>query len=198
MKKESIKKYIAFIIGLLFFGFGISFGIKSGFGNNPMGVFITGVAEHVSLNVGICNMLLGLFETLVGYILDKKNVNIGTLIIVFCGSYFIDLGMSLIPFPKGIIVRILYMIIGIVLFCLGFSFQQYARCGLSNYDCFIFGIGKLLKTNNYARIRLVCDLFFIVAGYLLGGVVGIATLILVLFSGKIIVFFTRLLKRNNK
>ena len=194
MKKT--KNYIIFIIGLMFFGFGISFGIKSGYGNNPMGVFVTGIAGHTLLSVGTCNMLLGLLETLIGYILDKKNVTIATLIVVFCGSYSIDLGNFLIPNSSLLPIKVLYMIIGIIFYCLGFSIQQYAGCGLSNYDCFIFGIGKLFKSKDYAKIRLVCDLSFIIGGYLLGGVVGIGTLILVLFSGKIIVFFKKKLIKN--
>lgn len=190
---KNIRRYIVFIIGLMFFGFGISFGIKSGFGNNPKGVFVTGVAENISISVGTCNMLLGLFEALVGYVLDKKNVNIGTIVIILCGSYSIDLGNFLIPDSNILIIRILYMIIGIILYCFSFSIQQYVECGLNNYDCYIFGLAKLLKTKDYTKIRLVCDLLFIIIGYLLGGVVGIGTMILVLCSGKIITFFKKTL-----
>ena len=186
-----LKYYIIFIIGLIFFGIGISFGIKSGFGNNPMGVFVTGISLHVALSVGTCNMLTGVVETIIGYILDKKNVTFATLLVVFCGSYSIDLGNLLIPDTTLLPIKIIYMLLGIVFYCLGFSIQQYAGCGLGNYDCFIFGIGKLIHSDNYAKIRLVCDFFFIVGGYLLGGIVGIGTLILVLFSGKLIVLFKK-------
>lgn len=190
-----IKKYTIFIIGLMFFGFGISFGIKSQLGNNPMGVFVTGLAIQLGFSVGTCNMLLGLFETIAGYFLDKKNISIATFLVVFCGSYSIDLGNYLIPDTSNAIIKIIYMLFGIIFYCLGFSIQQYAKCGLSNYDCFVFGISKKLNIKDYAKIRRVCDLLFIILGYLLGGIVGIGTIILVLFSGKIIICFKKIITK---
>ena len=188
---KTVKKYSIFILGLLFFGFGISLGLKSGFGNNPMGVFVQGISKRTPLSIGICNMIVGLCEAGIGYALDKKNVSIATFVVIFCGSFFIDLANALIPGSDTIVVRILYMLLGIFSYCIGFSIQQLAECGLSNYDCFIFGLSKLFKTENYPLIRGICDFLFIVTGYFLGGVIGVGTLILVLFSGKIIVFLKK-------
>ncbi|MBQ6478996.1 MAG: hypothetical protein IJI44_06475 [Erysipelotrichaceae bacterium] len=192
---KNIRRYLVFLLGLVFFGFGISLGIKSGFGNNPMGVFVQGMTVLTSLSLGTCNLISGLFQTVIGYVLEKKNVSIATFLVIFFGSFFIDLANAVIPDSDVFIVRVMYMLAGILVYCLAFSLQQIAKCGLSNYDCFIFGLSKLFKTDNYPLIRGICDLSFIVLGYLLGGVVGPVTPVMFLFSGKIIVFFRKHLQR---
>lgn len=192
---KTFKKYLVFIIGLTLLGFGISFGIKSGFGNNPMSVFVTGVALHLQLSVGTCNMLLGLLQAGFGFVFERKNITFATLLVIFCGSCSIDLGNLLIPNSDVILIRVLYMILGIFAYCFGFSLEQYAECGLGNYDCFIFGLGKALNITDYAKIRWFCDGMFIVLGFLLGGVVGLGTVILVLFSGKLIIYLKSLITK---
>lgn len=178
-------------MGLIFFGMGVSLCLRSGFGNNPLGVFVTGVALTTSLSVGTCNMLNGLFQTFVGIALERKNVTIGTFIIVFFGSYSIDVANMIFPVTDVMTIRIIYMVAGICSYCLGFSLQQYARCGLGNYDCFIFGLAKALHISDYSKIRWITDGLYIIGGYLLGGTVGLATVILVFFSGKLVVFFKK-------
>jgi len=190
------KRYFIFILGLLVFGFGISLGNKSLLGGNPMSILVVGLSKHLPLSIGTCNLIVAAVEALIGYMLDKKNVTIATIIGVLCGSYFIDLANLVLPDVTSLYLRVIYMIVGINLYCLGLALQQYGKCGYGNLDCFIFGLGKLLKIEKYHNIRWITDILFIISGYLLGGIVNIGTLALLAIAGLLIEFFRNRLIRK--
>lgn len=195
---SKVKRYCIFGISLIFFASGISLTVKSGLGNDPMGVFVQGLTHILPFTYGICNMCAGVCEATIGLIFERKNVRVVTFLVIFCGSSLIDVANSLIPDTDVLIVRIIYLVLGTISYCFCYSIQQTVRIGLSHYDCCIFGLAKLFKTDNYPKVRRFCDLFFIVVGFVLGGTIGIGTIIYVLFSGKIIVFFKeRLINKNS-
>ena len=184
--KKTFTQYFIFIIGLVFFGLGLSFINKSFFGSNPMGVFVSGLSITLVISFGTANLLVNAFQIVIGYALDKVNVTLASLMSMFLGSYMIDLAALLIPDSNSLFVRIIYMLLGIFFYCLSIAVQQHAQCGYGALDCFIFGLRKLFKIKQYYHIRWIVDGLFLVLGFILHGVVNIGTLILVAFSGLII------------
>lgn len=193
MKTDLAKSYLLFALGLLVFGIGISFGNKSLFGGNPMSVFVVGVKNHLNLSMGTCNLIVAAIEIIVGYLLDKSNVSIASVFGMICGSYAIDFGNLLISDSNNIYVRIIYMLVGIVCYCFGLAMQQYGHVGLGNLDCLNFGLKKAFKIKEYHTIKWIVDGMFLIAGYLLGGIVGIGTVLLLACSGLLIERFKALL-----
>lgn len=196
IKNEKSKRLATFIIGLIVLGIGISFNNKSLFGCNPMSIFVVGLSKHLPISMGTCNPIVALIEMFFGYLLAKENVTYTTVIGVFGVSYAIDLGNFLIPDTNNVFIRTIYMIIGILLYCAAFSIQQVAKCGYSHYDTFIFGLAKKFKIEKYHKIRWCTDAIFLVSGYLLGGIVGVGTVLLLAFSGILIVRFRIILEKH--
>lgn len=192
------KRLITFIVGLIILGIGISFNNKSLFGCNPMSIFVVGLSKHLPVSMGTCNLIVALIEMFFGYILAKENVTYTTVIGVFGVSYAIDLGNFLIPDTNNVFIRTIYMIIGILLYCAAFSIQQVAKCGYSHYDAFVFGLAKKFKIEKYHSIRWCTDAIFLVSGYLLGGIVGIGTVLLLVFSGILIERFKSIIEKHIK
>ena len=184
--KKTITQYILFLIGLLFFSLGLSFSNRSLLGTNPMGVFVSGLSKTFSITFGFANFIVNAFQIATGYVLDKKNVTIASILAMLVGSYLIDFTSIFIPVTDSFVIRIVYMILGVLSYCLGIALQQHAKCGYGGLDCFIFGLAKLFKVKEYYRIRWFVDGFFLVSGFLLHGVVNVGTLILVVFGGLII------------
>ena len=86
-------------------------------------------------------------------------------------------------FTKCVIVAVSCIIIAI-----GFSFLVSTELGVAPNDLVPLIIRD--KTNfQYRWIRIGLDLSFLVVGYLLAGVVGLGTIIAVLFTGPAIQFF---------
>ena len=195
MKTKVIKKYIIFAIGTLIFGFGISLSNKSLLGGNPMSVLVSGITNILPFSFGTCNLIVGIIQIIVGYICDKKTVTFATIFGTICGSYAIDFADLFIKDTNVLTIKIVYMILGIILYCLGLALQQVPNCGYSNLDCFIFGLAKVFKIDKYHIIRWIVDIAFLIIGYLLGGVVGIGTVLLFIVSGILIELFVNVFRK---
>lgn len=196
MKNNSlIKKYAVFILGVLIFGVGISFSIKSTLGSNPLTVLVMGVDRYIPLSTGACNTLVGLVMIVFGYFLDKEDVTLATFICLFGCSYAIDLGNMLIPSCDGFLMKIIYSLFGLTLYTFGLSLQIESKAGLSNFDCFIFGMNKIFNKASYHQVRWVIDGVFLLSGFLLGGTVGLGTIELLVFAGLMIEFFGKYVKK---
>ena len=194
-KKNDIKKYIIFFIGTLIFSFGISFGNRSLFGGNSMAVFVVGISKHINLSISTCNLIVAAFEMAIGYILDKKNVTWASVVAMVVGSYLIDFANLFVLPTEDMLVRFIYMFLGILCYTLGLGIQQYASIGYGNLDCFIFGLKKVFNIKKYHTIKWVVDFVFIIAGYFLGAEVGVGTVLLLAFAGVLIETFKGLCKK---
>ena len=189
------KKYIIFVIATVIFSFGISFGNRSLFGGNSMSILVVGLSKHLPLSIGTCNLIVATFEMAIGYALDKKNVGFPSLFAMVIGSYLIDFANLFVLPTDNMIVRFIYMFVGIICYCLGLAVQQYANIGLGNFDVFIFGLKKAFKIKKYHTIKWIVDAVFIIAGYMLGAPVGVGTVLLLAFAGLIIEQFKEAVKK---
>lgn len=194
MKNSLLKRYILFTLGVVIFGIGISFSVKSGLGSNPLTVLVMGVDVHVPLSMGTCNLLVGIVMTVFGYILDREDITLATFICLFGSSYAIDLGVMIVPDCHGFVMQFIYSIIGLLLYTFGLSVQIQSKAGLSNYDAFVFGMNKILNKMKHHQVRWIVDGTFLVSGFLLGGTVNLGTVEMLAFSGLLIEFFIKHLK----
>lgn len=189
------KKYLIFFIGTILFSLGISFGNKSLLGGNPMAVLVNGVSKQISLSFGTCNLIVSAIEVIVGYLLDKRNVTWVTIVTMLVASSFIDLAGLFIIESSNIVVRVIYMLVGIALYCLGLGMQQYGKIGYENYDVFIFGLKKAFKVSKYHTIKWIVDGAFLILGFILGAEVGVGTVLFIVFAGILIEFFKELTEK---
>lgn len=189
------KKYIVFFFGILIFSFGISFGNRSLFGGNSMSILVVGISNKVNLSIGTCNLIVGAFELLIGYLLDKKNVSWFSVIALVTGSYLIDFANLFVLPTENMIVRFVYMFVGIFCYCIGLALQQTASIGFGNFDVFIFGLKKAFNIKKYHTIKWIVDAAFIISGYLLKAPVGVGTVLLLAFAGVLIEEFREKFKK---
>lgn len=191
-----INKYIVFLIGKIIFSFGISFGNRSLFGGNSMAILVTGISKNLPfLTYGTCNLMVGIVEVIIGYICEKKNVTVVSVLALVFGSYMIDLVNLFILPTNDLFIRIAFMFLGILCYCFGLAIEQHASVGYSNYDVFVFGIKKIMKADKYHTAKWAVDIVFIIIGFILGAEVGIGTLSLLLFTGILVEWFREILKK---
>jgi len=156
-----------------------------------MAVLVVGISKHTILSYGTCNLIVGIIEILVGLKFDKDDVTpVSWISLVLC-SYTIDLTNYLIPVTSNITTRIIYMVLGIIGFCLGLALEQSAHIGYSNLDVFIHGLKNAFNIKNYHTIKWIVDGVFIICGLILGSEVSIGTILLLAFSGLLIEHFKK-------
>ena len=204
-----VKRLLLFFIGMSIIQFGVALFLKTGIGSDPFTVFTQGLATILNKtglqNLSIVNMIAGRSEVTPGVanmiilivlfsgilIVDRKRIKIGTLICVVGVGPIIDLGVKVVSyFPvesANIIIKMLLVLIGCFIIAVGFSIMSESDMGVAPNDIVPFIIQDKLKFQ-YRWIRITIDATFLIFGFVLGGKIGVGTIIAMLTTGPFIQF----------
>lgn len=190
-KENLIKRVILFFVGMSIIQIGVALYLKTNIGADPFTVFTQGLAFVLKVTPGRANMIILFVLFCIILLVGRKHINIGTLICVVGVGPIIDLGVKTVSYfhvqTYNIVVKSLLVVLGCVIIAIGFSILSASDLGVAPNDIIPFIIKD--KTNfQYKWIRMTLDVSFLVAGYLLGGVAGIGTIIAVLITGPLIQF----------
>ncbi|GAB6100678.1 YitT family protein [Halanaerocella petrolearia] len=179
------KSWPRFTIGLLIVSLGIVLTIKADLGVAPWTVFHIGLTYHLPLKVGQAGQITGLVVILVSFLVAKIKPTIATIINIVLVGFLIDLLMPLVPKPSLLIIRYLYLFIGIIIFGSGAGTYISAQCGAGPRDSLMIALDKKLDFR-LGWIRNSIELTILIVGYFLGGPVGVGTLCTALAVGPIV------------
>lgn len=204
-----VKRLVLFFIGMSIIQFGVALFLKTGIGSDPFTVFTQGLANILDKtglrNLSIVNMIAGRAEVTPGIanmiilivlfsiilIVDRKRIKIGTLICVVGVGPIIDLGVKVVSyFPvesANVIIKMLLVLLGCFIIAVGFSIMSESNMGVAPNDMVPFIIQDKIKFQ-YRWIRITIDATFLILGFILGGKIGIGTIIAMLTTGPFIQF----------
>ncbi len=190
---EKAKRIAMTVCGVLIAGFSVGMFNFSAFGMDPFQVLAHGLAGHIPIRFGTFYMLLNLLMLVFIFFIDRSKIGLGTMINIFLLGYVVEFSSlmlaSLIPEP-GLIVRVAFLAVAVVVICLGSSLYFVGDMGVSTYDA----VALILSEKKVARFqycRIGSDLICTAIGYLLGATVGLGTLVTAFFMGPIIEAFNR-------
>jgi uncharacterized protein len=190
---EKVRRVIMTISGVLIAGFSVGMFNFSAFGMDPFQVLAHGIWRHTPLGFGTFYSILNLIMFVFIFIIDRRKIGLGTVINIFLLGYVVQFSSWLfeawLPNPT-LILKILFLIIGIIIMCFGSSLYYTGDLGVSTYDA----IALILSERKVARFqycRITSDIICTILGYLLGATAGIGTIITAFFMGPIITIFNR-------
>ena len=118
---------------------------------------------------------------------DRSQIQIGTILYQVIYSFCVDLFANTHVYSIHVWVNALIMLLGVLLFAVGTGFYAAASLGRGSYEALTFSLaeknGWQVKT-----VRMILDLVMVVAGVLLGGKLGVCTIVTILISGPMIQF----------
>lgn len=180
------KDTILIVIGLMISSFGIALFYAAEMGSSPMATFCDGVHDLLGISYGLANMLVNAILLVVLFFLDKKYINIGTVLCVFAIGPFVNLFTSLLVSldlaHATVIIRILCSVAGTALMGLGLGLYVAVDRGLGALEGFV----KILCDRNsfsYAKAKILQDAILVVGGIALHAKWGIGTVIAILLTG---------------
>ena len=180
------RRYIQAVIGITMIGIGVAFNYMANLGLGPWGVLHDGISKTINITYGQAGILTSLISLLLWIPLNQKP-GIATIFDAFWIGLTADFIINVIPVSQTLIIQILYLITGITLIGLGTAIYVGGDLGAGPRDGIMVGLEKLgLKIGN-ARTLLEFVAFTI--GFLLGGKVGIASIIIVLSIGRVLQVF---------
>ncbi len=180
------RRYIQAVIGITMIGIGVAFNYRANLGLGPWGVLHDGISKTISITYGQAGILTSLISLLL-WIPLKQKPGIATIFDAFWIGLTADFIINIIPVSQTLIIQILYLITGITLIGLGTAIYVGGDLGAGPRDGIMVGLEKLGLKIGTARTLLEFIAFSI--GFLLGGKVGIASIIIVLSIGRVLQVF---------
>ena len=172
---------IMLITGLFFFGLGEAIIIGSGSGVSPWTVLAQGISIKTDLSVGTTTFLISI-TILIFWIPLKQVPGIGTILNAIIIASTIDLTLPYLPQPNDAYLKLLQACIGIFVVGLGSGIYLISNLGPGPRDGLMIGLQKQTDTS-IPLIRTILELSAVISGWLLGGAVGIGTVLFVFGIG---------------
>lgn len=167
--------------GLALYGASMALQIRSRLGLDPWDVLHEGLTKRTGLTFGTITAIVGVL-VLLAWIPLRQRPGIGTVINVFMIAVTVDATLWLLPTPTGLPWRAVFLVTGIVLNGVAAATYLGARLGPGPRDGLTTGI--YARTGLSLRlIRTGIELAVLVSGWLLGGTVGLGTVVYALAIG---------------
>ncbi|MFW6597006.1 YczE/YyaS/YitT family protein [Propionibacteriaceae bacterium Y2011] len=174
-------------VGLTVFGLSMAMLIRGGLGMIPWDVFHYGVASHVPLTFGTVAIITALVVLLL-WIPLREVPGLGTIANAVWVGVAVDVFLALLSAPDGLLARIGLMVGGIVLNAVATALYIGAQFGPGPRDGLMTGLARRLPVSMRV-IRTAIEVVVVLVGWLLGGVVGIGTVLFALSIGPLTQLF---------
>ena len=197
MRRESLK-VVRLFWGLFLYSLGIVLTMRANLGYSPWEVFHQGIGQHLGLTMGIANIIVALAMVLVS-VLMKEHVGFGTICnMIFIGA-FIDilLAAGWIPLMENFVQGIVMVVAGLGVSAVASFFYMGAGYGAGPRDSLMVVLTKRTK-KPVGFCRSCLEGTILVLGWLLGGYVGIGTVISAFALGVVIQIVFTLLRFDVK
>lgn len=185
LQKVLTKKVLLYTLGCICFSIGATLFILSNLGTDPLDVFAVGVKKTFGLMIGTTQSLFAIGCLFIWSILHKwKFPPVTTFLTFFLCGYMIDFGLWL-THSQSILKPIIEVLLGVVLCTQGSALILMSSFGIRAMDLVAISLMELTK-KPFWLYKGFFELMLLIVGWLLGGVVGIGTVLFLVFVGWLI------------
>jgi len=180
----------ALLVGLACYGFSMAMMVRAGLGLDPWDVFHQGLTRHTPMSIGVASAVVGVV-VLLAWIPLRNKPGIGTVANVIVIAITVDAGLAVLSAPESLPARIALMLAAVVLNAVATVLYVGAGLGPGPRDGLMTGL--VARTGLSVRlIRTAIEATVLTAGWLLGGSVGVGTVIYAFGIGPMVQLVLRL------
>ena len=197
------KRVLIAIIGIFFVGLGIAFNAGTLFGNDPIAILYDGMRSVLGMKpeqLGLISNAVNVAMIVILFLIGKRYINIGTLIYIVPFGFFVSIGTyiyNVVINQDSFVQRVIGAVIGCTTTYIGIALFIVVDIGLDPFTGVVMAIADKIGWN-FRRTKICFDIVMVITGYLLGGKLGVITLITVAAAGPTIQFFSDIMKRYIK
>lgn len=179
--------------GLVLYGISSSLLVLAGLGLDPWDVFHQGLARHTPVAIGTWAILVGAAVLLL-WIPLRQRPGIGTLSNVVLVGGTMDVVLGHVHAPHGLAARIACLVVGV--FLNGVATGAYIGAGLGPGPRDGLMTGLAARGHSIRVVRTALEVTVLVTGWLLGGTVGVGTVLYAMSIGPLAHVFIPLFARG--
>ncbi|MEV7486041.1 YitT family protein [[Kitasatospora] papulosa] len=176
-------------VGLALYGASSALLVRAGLGLEPWGVLHQGLSERTGISIGVVSIIVGAVVLLL-WIPIRQRPGLGTVSNVFAVGIAMDGTLALVPDVHGLGAQIPVTAAGIVLNGVATGLYISARFGPGPRDGLMTGLNRLTG-RSIRMVRTAIEVAVVVTGFLLGGSLGVGTVLYALAIGPLAQFFLR-------
>lgn len=185
---------IALLVGLYLYGVSMALMVRAGLGLDPWDVFHQGLAMRTGMSIGLASAVTGVVVLLMWIPLRNKP-GIGTIANIIVLAIAVDTTLAWLPESPSMAVRVSFLLGGVVLNAIASVLYVGAGLGPGPRDGLTTGL--VHRTGRSVRlIRTIIEVLAVGTGWLLGGNVGLGTLLYAFGIGPLIQLVLRLMPRR--
>ena len=174
-------------LGLTLYGVSMGLLVRSQLGVMPWDVLHQGIARRLDLSLGLVTIVVGAL-VLLAWIPLRERPGIGTVANVIVIGVAVDATLALLPDVDVLAARIALAVVGIGLNAVATAAYIGVRLGPGPRDGLMTALVR--RTNRSVRlVRTSIEVVVVLAGVLLGGTLGLATVFYALAIGPITQLF---------
>lgn len=177
-------------LGLFLYGLGIAFILRSDLGAAPWDVLAQGLARHLPLSFGTVTIIIS-GVVLLMWIPLKQRMGVGTVLNAVLVGPAADLSLWMLPSVDALWLRIVFLLFGVTVLGVATGLYIGARFGPGPRDGLMTGLHDRTGLPIWI-VRTSLEVVVVLAGWLLGGTVGVGTVLFALTIGPLCQFFMRL------
>ncbi|MGY5958150.1 YitT family protein [Kosakonia sp. BK9b] len=179
-----LRRLLQLYMGLVLYGVSTAMFVRADLGADPWNVFHLGVAKLLSLDIGTVMIVTGVLVLLL-WIPIRQRPGLGTISNVIVLGLAADAALSLLPQPDTLVARSVLLAAAIVVNAIATGMYIGAGFGAGPRDGLMTGIHA--RTGWSVRsIRTTIEISVLSVGWLLGGTVGVGTVLYALTIGPLI------------
>ncbi|MEV5190545.1 YczE/YyaS/YitT family protein [Streptomyces werraensis] len=188
-ERHVVRRLFQLYAGLALYGASSALLVRSGLGLEPWNVLHQGLSERTGLSMGVVLTAVGALVLLL-WIPLRQRPGLGTVSNVLVIGVAMDATLAVVPDAHGMAVRMALMASGIVLNGAATGLYIAARFGPGPRDGLMTGLNR--RTGVSVRlVRTAIEITVVVTGFVLGGTVGVGTLLYAVTIGPLAQLFLR-------
>ena len=184
MSRRLPRRITQLVIGLVLYGVGLGLMVRAAIGVPPWDVLSQGLVNHLGLNFGLWTNIIGLAVLLLWIPLRQKP-GLGTVLNVLMIGPSAQLVLWLLPEQESLWVRIPLFALGLFSVAVASGLYIGARLGPGPRDGLMTGLHARTGLKIWI-VRTAIEVTVLVIGWILGGNVGIGTLLFALLIGPMV------------
>lgn len=185
--KETLLRVIILLVGLTIAHLGVTLFLLANLGSDPFNVLVQGIFRTLHeltnwslLTHGRTHIVMCFLIIVILLFADNSYIKIGTILCMICGGPIIDvftvLLTPLFPADSSLIYKIVMQVLGCVILAYGMTIVIKSDAGTGPNDLVAVVISDKGKWK-FSIVRILVDVAFVTVGFLLGGSIGIGTII---------------------
>jgi uncharacterized membrane protein YczE len=184
------------LAGLVVFGVGIGLMVQAGLGLGPWEVFHQGIGRLTGLQLGTMSILLGIPILAAWWPLGERP-GVGTLLNIALIGTATNVSLDVLPAAMGVPAQLAMMLGGVATIAVGSGLYLASDLGPGPRDGLMTGL-HLRFGWSIRRARTAIEVSVLLAGFLLGGTIGLGTVVFALGIGPLVQVALRVFDRDGR